>query len=174
MRKMTKRSTAIVAGVAVVALGGTAAFAAVSGWFNGADSNVTASTAEIKPVTARITVGSNLWAGKTVDADVTIGNYNEFKVKATEVKAGSIVVSAYNNASDAARESGAVGGCGTNEADIELGSLPTAGILVDPGKWSLSQTLTKFVTMKATADPACAGKVLRINFTLDGELVNTP
>ncbi|GIM91231.1 hypothetical protein [Paractinoplanes toevensis] len=175
MRKMTKRSTAVVAGAAVAVLGGTAAFAAISGWFNGSSSYASAQSAEIKPVQAQVTALGNLWPGRPVNASVTVGNYNEYKVKATAIDASSIKVYAYNTAADANADtanSAALNTCNETNADIHLAAWPGA-LSVNPGSWSTPQTFTNFVGMGDGGAVACANKALKITFTLQGEIDNT-
>ncbi|MET3428840.1 hypothetical protein BJ973_008052 [Actinoplanes tereljensis] len=162
---MTKRSVATLAGVALAVTGGTAAFAYASGWFNGEGSTVAAQSSEIKPVQAIATAAGNLWPKHSVDASVTVGNYNEYKVIAKTVKAGSVKVKAYNTPTDTVP----VNTCNETNADISLGD-PT-DTTINPTSWSTQADWIGFVTMGENASPDCANKVLKITFTLDGELL---
>jgi hypothetical protein len=174
MSKITKRSAAIVTGIVVAAGGGTAAFAALSGWFDGSSSSASAQSAEIKPVQAKVTAVGNLWPGRAVNASVTIGNFNEYKVKATTIAPGSIKVFAYNSQGEADADTtntAALNTCNETNADISLANWP-GDVAVDPGTWSTPQTFNAFIGMGQNANIACSKKALKITFNLQGELVN--
>ena len=80
MAKLTKRSAAVAAGIAVVVIGGGAAFAA-NGWTIGGTGTAEANAAKITPLTATATVAGNIFPGKTTTISTAITNPNEFKVK---------------------------------------------------------------------------------------------
>lgn len=167
MRKITKRSVAILSGSVLAVAGGTAAFAYASGWFNG-QGNVTATSSTIQPVVANITGVSNVWPNHWVDASVQLGNYNEFPVTAQSVDTTNPpVVKVYDDAAalTAGTESTA---CGAGDADIVLNNNPE-DVNVAAGAW-VNTTFTNFIAMDTTADPACAGKIFKVTFKLNGDI----
>jgi hypothetical protein len=164
MRKITKRSTAII-GATVVALGGGAAWAATSGWFNGTG-DVTAQSAEVKQVTATASVADALWPKRTVNATLSIGNYNSYPVTANGIQDGSIAVSAYDNATDAAANTLSQT-CDGNSADIHLGTF--SSVDVDAGAWA-TPTFSNFVSMGPNAPVNCANKIFKIHFVMTGDV----
>lgn len=161
MRKLTKRSAAVVTGSILAVTGGTAAFAYASGWFNG-QGNASASSSAIQPVIANINGVSNIWPGHAVNATASIGNYNEYPVTATSVDANSIVVKVYETNGVLSTT------CDQEKAHIVLNDNPD-DVNIDPTT-TVNATFTNFVAMTGDADPACAGKVFKITFKLNGEL----
>ncbi len=101
MRKNTKRS-AVIAGVAVVAIGGgAAAWAAVNGWNVKGEGTGTAKAAEILLLTATSDMGAvKVYPGLVARVDVTVQNPNEFPVKTTNaaVDAYDVTVTGGTNA----------------------------------------------------------------------------
>jgi hypothetical protein len=83
MAKFTKRSAAVIAGTAVVVLGGGAAFAAVNGWSIGGSGSAEANVATITPLTATAVINGNIYPGKVTTITTKINNPNEFPVKLT-------------------------------------------------------------------------------------------
>lgn len=163
MRKMTKRSAAIVA-VTAVAIGGGAAYAATA-WFSGTG-KATAASSEAKPVAAVATIadGAKLWPGKNVNAAVSVTNPNDYPVKVTGLE--NVLVKSNKS------------GCTAENADVTLGEVPAnmtvggkpAGFVdatpTDLGNW------TDFVKMGSNADPACAGATFTITFGLKGGIAS--
>src|SRR4051812_15536354 len=86
MGKITRRTATVTTAVVLSVGAGTAAFAFVSGWFQGGGT-VTATSASIQNVTTTITVANNaqnhLFPSKTISATGDVTNPNEFKVKIT-------------------------------------------------------------------------------------------
>jgi hypothetical protein len=83
MAKFTKRSAAVIGGVAAVVIGGGAAFAAVNGWTIGGTGQAEANAATITPLTATATINGNIYPGKVTTISTAITNPNEFPVKLT-------------------------------------------------------------------------------------------
>jgi hypothetical protein len=164
MRKITKRSAAVI-GATVVAIGGGAAWAASTDWFNGTG-DVTASSSDVKQVTATASVTDALWPKHSVDATLSIGNYNSYPVTATGIASGTLSVSAYDNA--AAATAGTLSQtCNGDQADISLGTFSPQD--VGAGAWA-TPTFSKFVTMGADAPLSCSNKVFKIHFTMTGDI----
>lgn len=167
MRKLTKRSAAVAAAVVVAVGGGGAAWAYGNGWFNGTGT-VTAQASAIQPVTATITGVSDVWPGHAVNASVSIGNFNQYPVKATAVKAEAPVVKVYDNASAVTADT-VSGECAPGDAKILLGTLSTQPVI--PAGQTVGATFANFVGMDGAAHQACAGKIFKVTFKLDGEIV---
>ena len=87
MRRITKRTTAIVS-AAVLAVGGLGVAAYAANWFSGGGS-ANANTASAVPVSATLTAKSSLFPGATVDAGVTATNPNSYPVQVTGVTLNS-------------------------------------------------------------------------------------
>ena len=158
MRKITKRSAAVI-GATVVAIGGGAAWAAAS-WFEGTGS-ASASSSTIQTVTATATVSDKLYPGKNATAAVSVTNPNDYRVSITGATLKTVTVT------DAP-------GCTKENADLSLGSVPP-GIKIDgkPANFA-SATSTpagnwaEFIRMGSKADPKCAGATFTVNFDLVG------
>jgi hypothetical protein len=154
MRKMTKRSAAIVTGAVLAVAGGTAAFAYASGWFSGS-STVYASASEIRPINVVIDTRStgNLYPGKVMTVPtVDVNNTNDYPVMIN-----GITVSSVSTSSGAA--------CDADDADLVFFDVTPARL--DTGLHAVS--LGK-ITMQETANPACAGLVMTITAALTGEI----
>ncbi|WP_229071496.1 hypothetical protein [Actinoplanes sp. DH11] len=83
MRKLTKRSTAVIAGTAAVVIGGGAAWATVNGWEIGGSGTAEADTASITPLTATAQINGKIFPGKVTTITTSVNNPNEFKVQLT-------------------------------------------------------------------------------------------
>lgn len=156
MRKLTRRSAAIVTGSILAVAGGTAAFAYNNGWFSG-DSTVTAAASTIQTLHATVNLGSSrLWPGHRVQVTVpSLNNTNEYPVKITGISVSSV--------------SSTPTGCGQSEAGLTFESTP-ATTLTPGGNSNVSLGLIK---MSPDASSVCAGKVLTVSATLTGELDDT-
>ena len=155
MRKITKRSAAII-GATVVAIGGGAAWAA-SSWFDGTGT-ASASSSQVKTVTAEGTVTEKLYPGKTATAAVTAKNPNDYPVTITG--ASDLVVTVKD----------AEAGCTQQTAKLTLNPAPPNTIPAQEGGASgtLSGDWTGFVSMGRDASPACAGANFELAFKLTG------
>jgi hypothetical protein len=159
MRKITKRSAAII-GATVVAISGGAAWAANS-WFNGTGSAEAASST-VQTVTATATVADKLYPGKNANAAVTVTNPNDYSVLITDAKAPTVTVLSANDKA-----------CTAGAAKLSLGAVPN-GFDV-PGKsagvsGTRTGTWSGFIGMEPGASAACAGATFKIDFTLDGSV----
>ncbi|MFI7540958.1 hypothetical protein [Actinoplanes sp. NPDC049599] len=156
MRKITKRSAAVI-GATVVAIGGGAAWAATS-WFEG-EGTASASSSTVQKVTAVGTVSEKLYPGKSATAAVTATNPNDYPVSVTGTSDLKVAVTG-------------APGCAQKDADLSL-SLPPANTIpaksgATPG--TLTGDWTNFVTMGKNADPACAGATFALTFKLEGKV----
>jgi hypothetical protein len=152
MRKITKRSAAI-ATAAVLGVGGAGGAAAwAAGWFKGHGS-VTATTATVQDLEARATLAGNLYPGKTVNADASVKNTNEYPVKLTGLTNPKLT------------QTGGTG-CTIDNSKIKP-ALPATAPVVQPGQ-TLSIGIP--VEMGKDADEKCAGSTLTITFDLQGEV----
>jgi len=154
MRKITKRSAAII-GATVVAIGGGAAWAATS-WFTGTGS-ATASSSKIEIVTATGTVADKLYPGKSATAVVTATNPNDYPVSITGAK--DLVVEVTGDPK-----------CKPGDAKLSLNPAPANTIPAKSGATAgtLTGDWTNFVTMGKDASPDCAGAQFKLTFKLDG------
>ncbi|MGW4941707.1 hypothetical protein ACWEOZ_08980 [Actinoplanes sp. NPDC004185] len=154
MRKITKRSAAII-GATVVAIGGGAAWAATS-WFNGTGT-ATAASSTVQTVTASATVADNLYPGKNATAAVTVTNPNDYPVKINAAK--TPVVTSNTN------------GCNQGSAKLTLGDVPPNTVIpakTATGNGTLTANWPTFIRMGGDASPACAGATFSIQFDLEG------
>jgi hypothetical protein len=157
MRKITKRSAAII-GATVVAIGGGAAWAATS-WFDGSGS-ARANSSTIKKVVAVATVAENLYPGKNADASVTVTNPNDYRVHITG--ANTPVVTVLGPAGSA---------CTGADAKLKLGAVPENAFVdgkTAAGPGTGTGTWTGFIQMESDASAACAGAAFKVEFTLAG------
>ncbi|NMO50477.1 hypothetical protein HH310_04625 [Actinoplanes sp. TBRC 11911] len=155
MRKLTKRSVAIVAGSVLAVAGGTAAFAYASGWFKG-DSTVYANASAIQTLHATVDTRSlgNLYPGRLFNLpNVNVNNTNDYPVKINTIAVESVTTSAGTN-------------CDADDADIIFGAIPPNTVLT-PGLHSISLGTIK---MDDTASENCAGQFMNISATLGGEI----
>jgi hypothetical protein len=157
MRKITKRSAAIVAGSALALTGGTAAFAFANGWFSG-DGTVYAASSSIQTIHAVVSLGntpqSRLYPGKSVAVGGPVNNPNDYKVKIN-----SITVSAV-----ASNKSG----CGKEQAHLEFLTPPDAAVL---NTGANPEVALGSIKMGQDAEPVCAGATLTVSATMTGEIV---
>jgi hypothetical protein len=157
MRKFTKRS-AVIAGVTVVALGGGAAWATITGWGIAGTGKANAKAADIKPLTATSTFNGNLYPGVTRTLTTKMTNPNEFKVKLTGEAA---VANAIVTPDDA------------DATNCET-ALKTPGAFITdfPGQPTLEvtdaeQDVTSTVQIGSIPE-TCAGKNIKIEYTFKG------
>ena len=83
MRKLTKRTTAIVA-ASIIGVGAIGATAWAAGWFK-SSASATVTTKTANPVTATITFDAPIYPTGTVGAHATATNNNPYAVKITGV-----------------------------------------------------------------------------------------
>jgi hypothetical protein len=159
MRKITKRSAAVI-GAAVVAVGATGA--AWAAWTITGTGGTSASSASLSPITATATVvGDKLWPGQSRNATVKVTNPNDFPVKVTGVTIKDVAAAG-------------APGCTKDKAALVLGAVPPNTVIggkpaafvtatpTDAGTWS------NFVQMGAGAEAACAGATFTVSFDLAG------
>jgi hypothetical protein len=79
MRKITKRSAAIIA-AAVVGVGALGGVAMANGWFAKGTATGTAQTSDLQAISAKITLGGRVYPGAKGDATAEIANPNDFNV----------------------------------------------------------------------------------------------
>jgi hypothetical protein len=168
MRKITKRSAAIVAASVIAVGGGGAAWAFANGWFDGSGSG-TAASSEIKPVTADVSLVGKLWPNKAVDATINFGNYNEFPVIPTNVNAASAPVISVFDANGTTPTASNI--CSGADAKLSLGDIPDT--VVNAGTFK-QVNAPSFIGMGSDAGPGCANKVFKITFKMDGEIASAP
>ncbi len=156
MRKITKRSAAVVAGSVLALTGATAAFAYANGWFSGSGTAY-AHGSTIQTVTALIdsrTVG-NIYPGKELAVTGTLNNPNDYTVKINAIAVGSV-------SSDKS-------GCDSNTAGLSF-TEPPSNLLVAHGSFD-NVPLGK-LTMNQYADPSCSGATFTITATMTGEIAS--
>lgn len=158
MRKLSKRSTAVVAGLAVVVFGGGAAFAAANGWDILGSGTANAQASEIKNMTATTTFNKHIYPGAVVQMTTKVANPNEFPVKLTN----AITVTATDvtiTPADAACKAGIL----------------TPGVLTTsfPGTPTIAagataQEVTTALTVGTTLPQGCAGKAIEVKYAFSG------
>lgn len=153
MRKNTKRS-AVIAGVALVAIGGGAA-AWATGWgIDGAgDASATAST--IKNLKATSTIGAKIYPGLRTTMSTAVTNENDFKVQLTgSVTPKGVTVS-------------------PADAKCESGLLKPGILTTDfPGTPEIpaganGMNVTSNITI-GDLPKECAGKTIKVDYTFTG------
>ncbi|KUL29077.1 hypothetical protein [Actinoplanes awajinensis] len=156
MRKLSKRSTAVVAGVAVVVIGGGAAWAA-TGWTIPGTGTANASAATIKPVTATSTFASNIFPDANINFSTKFSNPNEFAVILTGAISitGAVVTPADANATTCA--------AALDDAGMFETSFPGSP------KLEANTDTTVAATVKIGSLPeACASKTIKISYSVPG------
>jgi hypothetical protein len=148
MRQMSKRAAAITA-TAAVAVGGFGAAAYAAGWFK-STGTATAQTASIQDVTATVAFPEKLYPGKTVTATAVVGNPNEYKVRITGIKPGTLT--------------SVPAGCTFAKSDISV-TLPQTALEVAS---ATEANVPVSVKMGQNADEVCAGATLTYTFQLEG------
>jgi hypothetical protein len=138
-----RKRTMIIAGVAVLAVGGGVAYAAWSS--TGAGSGSVGSTTSVNSTISAVDGAGGLFPGKTVSFSVTINNPNDYPVKVTSISAGT---------------SDEVGGCAEGTVTSVAVSNP-AGTIAPDG----TGTYTLQATMNADAADACQNKSFTLPLT---------
>ncbi|MEV6347792.1 hypothetical protein [Actinoplanes sp. NPDC051851] len=157
MRKLTKRSTAVAAGVAVAVIGGGAAFAAATGWNIGGTGKGTAKAAEIKPLTATSTLTGNIYPGVTLPFTTKFKNTNEFDVV---LNGKSSITSAAVTPADAKATSCENGLKGT--ADILKTDFPGTPEIKAGTEADVSSTVEV-----GSLPQDCAGKTIKVEYSFE-------
>lgn len=139
-----RKRTAVIAGIAVLAIGGGVAYAAWSS--TGAGSGTVGSKTSVASVITPVAGTTGLYPGGSVDFQVTISNPNDYPVKVTSIAAG---------ASDET-----VDGCLAGTVTSAAVSNPTGTI--DAGQ---SGTYTLQATMKADAADNCKSQTFSLPLT---------
>ncbi|GAA0802930.1 hypothetical protein [Spirilliplanes yamanashiensis] len=158
MRKMTKRSTAIVA-TSVLAVGGLAGAAWATGWGVTGVGSASATTAEIKPMRADITVAGNLYPGKSANAVALVDNPNEFPVTLTGMTPTNISVRKGNTDNDACKA--------TLNASSIVVTLPNTAPTI--AKDTENQSITVPFSVAQNLSSTCANSTFTLSFNFTGE-----
>jgi hypothetical protein len=157
MRKLTKRS-AVIAGAAVVAVGGLGVAAFANGWLVNGSGSATATSSEVKAMNADITLNGNVFPGRSLNAVASVDNPNEFPVLLTgltytgvEVKKGT----ADNDACESKLTPNSI-----------TPTLPSTSPKITPGN-------DRIVTIPITIDPnladECAASTFKVYFDFTGQ-----
>ncbi|GAA2869366.1 hypothetical protein Acy02nite_41230 [Actinoplanes cyaneus] len=156
MRKLSKRSTAVIAGVAVVAIGGGAAWAA-NGWNIGGSGSADAEAATITDLTATSTLAGKIYPGVTTKVNSGVINLNDFPVQLT---ASSAAVTSFDGTADPTCKSALAANPG-----IFTTTFPDSPTI--PAKATSAVPIESTVTI-GDLPQACAGKAIKINYTFQG------
>lgn len=146
-----RKRTAVIAGVAVVAIGGGVAYAAWSS--SGSGPGQVGSTTNIDSAISPVSGAGGLYPGRTVSFEVTINNPNGYPVKVTSIGAGSSDVTS--------------GGCAAGTVTSAAVSNPNGTIAA--GK---SGTYTLQATMNADAADNCKSQTFTLPLT--AQLASVP
>jgi hypothetical protein len=153
MRKITKRS-AVIAAVAVVGIGGGAAWAATNGWDITGSGTGDASAATITPLTATADLGTTtVYPGLTTNTVTKIDNPNDFPVKLN----GGNVTPTGVTATASACQSALMAAPSTLTA-----SLPAGAVI---GKHSTATGVTSSVTISTSFPQSCAGSHIKVTYS---------
>lgn len=157
MRKLTKRSVAIVAGSVLAVAGGTAAFAYATGWFKG-DATVGATASTITNVHVEFQISNSadkrLFPGRVVALPTTtVENPNDYPVQINTIVVQSVA-------------STAAPGCTQEKAGLVFGAVPVRKL--NPG--TNTNVALGTITMSNTADPVCSGADLLVKANMTGEI----
>ncbi|MDX3655693.1 hypothetical protein PV646_00115 [Streptomyces sp. ID05-26A] len=138
-----RKRTALIAAVAIVALGGGIAYAAWSS--NGSGSGTIGSTTSVNSTISPVNGAGGLYPGNTVSFSVTINNPNGYPVKVTSISAGA---------------SAEIEGCAEGSVTSVAVSSPAGTITTGQ-----SGTYVLQATMNANAGDACQAKVFTLPLT---------
>ncbi|HEX7308238.1 hypothetical protein [Lentzea sp.] len=138
-----RKRTAVIAAVAIAALGGGIAYAAWSS--TGSGSGSVGSTAELNSTISPVNGAGGLYPGRTVSYSVTINNPNGYPVKVTGISAGS---------------SALVNGCAAGTVTSPAVTDPAGTIAAGQ-----SGTYTLQATMNADASDACKAQTFSLPLT---------
>ncbi len=138
-----RKRTAVIAAVAVVAVGGGVAYAAWSS--TGSGSGTVGSTTSVNSTISPVAGATGLYPGGGVDFQVTITNPNAYAVQVASIAAGS---------------SDEVNGCAAATVTSAAVSNPTGTI--NAGQ---SGTYTLHATMNANASDACKSQTFTLPLT---------
>ncbi|WP_439660554.1 hypothetical protein ACSHWB_02990 [Lentzea sp. HUAS TT2] len=138
-----RKRTAVIAAVAVLAVGGGVAYAAWSS--TGSGSGSVASTTSVNSVISPVSGAGGLYPGATVDFQVTITNPNPYRVAVTSISAGA----------SALTEGGCAGGTVTSPAVSNPGLIEA----------NSTATYTLRATMNADAADNCKSQTFSLPLT---------
>ncbi|WP_086663961.1 hypothetical protein [Lentzea kentuckyensis] len=138
-----RKRTAVIAAVAVLAVGGGVAYAAWSS--TGAGNGSVASTTSLNSTIDPVAGAGGLYPGHTVSFSVTINNPNGYPAKVTSISAGS---------------SALVGACAAGTVTSAAVSNPDGTILAGQ-----TGTYVLQATMNADAADACQGQSFTLPLT---------
>jgi hypothetical protein len=138
-----RKRTAVIAAVAVLAIGGGVAYAAWSS--TGAGSGSVGSTASVNSTISPVNGAGGLYPGRTVAFSVTIDNPNGYPVKVTSISAGA---------------SALAGTCAAGT--VTSPAVANPGSTINPGA---SGTYVLQATMSADAADACQNQTFTLPLT---------
>jgi hypothetical protein len=164
MRKITKRSAAIIA-VTAIAVSGGAAWAA--NWYLSGTNSASASATTIQAVDVTLTASSQLYPGAKANAVLAAKNPNPYAVKVTGVS-GTPVVTVTGGAQNVDRASA----CTPATAGITLKPTFGSGVTVPGNLTNLTNvdTVSQVIEMASTAPESCAGATFTVSFTTTGSI----
>jgi hypothetical protein len=157
MRKITKRS-AVIAAVAVVGIGGGAAWAATNGWDITGSGTGDASAATITPLSATADLGTTtVYPGLITSTVTKIDNPNDFPVKLNggNVTPTGVTASVGPNAS--ACQSALMAAPSMLTANLPAGALIA--------KHSAGYGVTSSVTISTSFPQSCAGTHIKVTYS---------
>ncbi|AGZ45992.1 hypothetical protein [Actinoplanes friuliensis] len=160
MRKITKRSAAIIA-AAVVGVGALGGVAMANGWLVGGKGYATASGAKVSDMRADVTLDKNIYPEVSLTATALVDNPNEFNVELTGIK---------NPAVTASRGGAANPGCVTALNNLGLAAVtPTLpGTAPIIAKQSTDKTVSLPLTIAKEFPLACQDSIINLTFDFEG------
>ena len=159
MRKITKRSAAIIA-AAVVGVGAIGGVAMANGWLAEGTATGTAQSSDLQAISANITLNGKIYPGVTRTATAVIANPNDFNVALDRAGAPTFAATFLGTgaANNACKD--------TLKADsISIGGL--TGSTIVPAKKTNHQ-ISLPVTVSPSLDKACAGSEIKMTMTFGG------
>jgi hypothetical protein len=156
MRKLTKRSAAIIA-ASVIAVGGGAAAWAVNGWNITGSGTATAASSNVVPMNADITLSGNVFPGRSLTAVALVDNSNEFPVLLTGLTPGAVTVTKGGAPNDTCKNS-------LNTSSISA-TLPTTPPRIERG----NDRRVEFPVVIGDLDDSCVNSDFRVAFTFTGK-----
>lgn len=157
MRKITKRSAAIIA-ASVIAVGGGAAAWAANGWGVTGEGEATAKASDIKKLTASADLGATkrIYPGLVTTVNTSVANPNDFPVNLTAGKVTPTDVTVTGGADATACKNGLT-------EDMLVANLPAARI----NAGATAATVTANVTI-GSIPASCASSSILLKYTFAG------
>lgn len=160
MRKITKRSAAVIA-AAVVGVGALGGVAMANGWLVGGKGYASAAGSTVTDMRADITLSGKLFPGAALTATALVDNPNDFRVKLTSIK---------NPAITASKGGGANYTCVTDLGKAGLTSItPTIPNKAPeiPAKTD-NESITLPLTITQDFPQSCADTLINLTFDFEG------